>query len=167
MNSSPDAAAKAIVSLSRFRGKLGDFEVPQLFIDEAEADIAARPAARLAAHERAEPVDQLAYIIYTSGTTGKPKGVMLTHANIASNITALIEAFPLDPEGERSLAFLPWAHCYGQVVELYLALATLAGPEPRSLLVETVTAGKQRTAIRIGPAGFAEGLREIAAACPK
>jgi hypothetical protein len=44
---------------------------------------------------------------------------------------------------------------------------TLAGPEARSLLVETLTAGKQRTAIRIGPAGFAEGLREIAAACPK
>jgi hypothetical protein len=43
----------------------------------------------------------------------------------------------------------------------------LAGPEARSLLVETLTAGKQRTAIRIGPAGFAEGLREIAAACPK
>jgi hypothetical protein len=44
---------------------------------------------------------------------------------------------------------------------------TLAGPEARSLLVETITAGKQRTAIRIGPAGFSEGLREIAAACPK
>jgi hypothetical protein len=43
----------------------------------------------------------------------------------------------------------------------------LAGPESRSLLVETVTAGKRRTAIRIGPAGFAQGFREIAAACPK
>jgi hypothetical protein len=43
----------------------------------------------------------------------------------------------------------------------------LAGPAARSLLVETITAGKQRTAIRIGPAGFAQGLREIAAGCPK
>jgi hypothetical protein len=47
------------------------------------------------------------------------------------------------------------------------AARTLAGPQARSLLVETITAGRQRTAIRIGPAGFAEGLREIAAACPK
>jgi hypothetical protein len=44
---------------------------------------------------------------------------------------------------------------------------SLAAPEGRSLLVETITAGKQRTAIRIGAAGFAEGFREIAAACPK
>lgn len=43
----------------------------------------------------------------------------------------------------------------------------LAGPQPPSLLVETITAGKRVTAIRVGPAGFADGFREVNAACPK
>jgi hypothetical protein len=46
------------------------------------------------------------------------------------------------------------------------ALAQPAGAGT-SLLVETVTAGKQRTAIRLGPAGLAEGFRDLAASCPK
>ena len=72
--------------------------------------------------ETVEPTE-LATLTYTSGTTGKPKGVMLTHYNIASNVSAVMDAFGMDPQGERSLAFLPWAHVYGQVVELYAALA--------------------------------------------
>ena len=62
--------------------------------------------------------DHLAGLIYTSGTTGKPKGVMLSHGNIASNINALNQVFPLDPE-DRSASFLPWAHSFGQTVELH------------------------------------------------
>lgn len=56
--------------------------------------------------------------IYTSGTTGKPKGVMLSHENIASNLTALHEVFTFEPE-DRSLSFLPWAHAYGQTGEVH------------------------------------------------
>src|SRR5215218_5298376 len=48
---------------------------------------------------------------------------MLSHYNVASNVGAVMDAFGMDPAGERSLAFLPWAHVYGQVVELYAALA--------------------------------------------
>ena len=44
---------------------------------------------------------------------------------------------------------------------------TLTEAEPRSLLVETVTAGRQRTSIRVGPVGLAEGLREVAVSCRK
>jgi hypothetical protein len=48
------------------------------------------------------------------------------------------------------------------------ALASaLAAPGGGSLLVETLTANKQRTAIRIGPAGLADGFRDMAAGCPK
>jgi hypothetical protein len=43
----------------------------------------------------------------------------------------------------------------------------LAEPGGGSLLVETLTANKQRTAIRIGPAGLADGFRDMAASCPK
>jgi long-chain acyl-CoA synthetase len=62
--------------------------------------------------------EDLATLLYTSGTTGQPKGVELTHGNIASNLSALHQIFPVAPE-DRSLAFLPWAHAFGQVVELY------------------------------------------------
>jgi long-chain acyl-CoA synthetase len=64
----------------------------------------------------------IAGFIYTSGTTGAPKGVLLSHANIASNVTAVHEIFPIDPE-DRSLSFLPWAHSFGQTVELHLLLS--------------------------------------------
>ncbi len=60
----------------------------------------------------------LAGLIYTSGTTGNPKGVMLSHGNFASNINAIAEVFPLEEE-DRSASFLPWAHSFGQTVELH------------------------------------------------
>ncbi|WP_394820543.1 AMP-dependent synthetase/ligase [Pendulispora albinea] len=66
---------------------------------------------------RAEKKDT-ACIIYTSGTTGVPKGVILSHNNIASNVTAMNVCFPMFPE-DRSLSFLPWAHSFGQTVELH------------------------------------------------
>ncbi|MFO0666422.1 MAG: long-chain fatty acid--CoA ligase [Polyangiaceae bacterium] len=62
--------------------------------------------------------DDVACIIYTSGTTGNPKGVMLTHWNIASNVSAIHDVFPMSSE-DRSLSFLPWAHVFGQTVELH------------------------------------------------
>ena len=60
----------------------------------------------------------LAGLIYTSGTTGKPKGVMLTHSNFASNVNAISVIFPLEEE-DRAASFLPWAHVFGQTVELH------------------------------------------------
>jgi len=62
---------------------------------------------------------QDACFIYTSGTTGQPKGVVLSHWNIASNVIAAGEVFPLRPT-DRSLAFLPWAHAFGQTAELHM-----------------------------------------------
>ena len=62
--------------------------------------------------------EDTAGFIYTSGTTGNPKGVILTHANLASNVSAIHEFFPMSPE-DRSLSFLPWAHSFGQTCELH------------------------------------------------
>jgi long-chain acyl-CoA synthetase len=63
-----------------------------------------------------EPND-LATIIYTSGTTGKPKGVMLSHWNITSNVLDSSKRVPLPPEGEtRILSFLPICHIFERVL---------------------------------------------------
>ncbi len=62
--------------------------------------------------------EDLCGFIYTSGTTGKPKGVRLTHGNITSNVNAVQTLFPME-EADRSLSFLPWAHSFGQTVELH------------------------------------------------
>ena len=64
----------------------------------------------------------IAGFVYTSGTTGKPKGVMLTHDNFTSNIFAGTSVFPVLPE-DRTLSFLPWAHVYGQAIELHLVVS--------------------------------------------
>ena len=58
--------------------------------------------------------EELATIIYTSGTTGKPKGVMLSHNNIVSNVLSASNRFPLNEE-HRALSFLPICHIFERV----------------------------------------------------
>jgi len=60
---------------------------------------------------------QPAAYLYTSGTTGMPKGVVLTHGNLISNLNAFRVLFPIT-ENDRSLAFLPWSHAFGLNCEL-------------------------------------------------
>ena len=68
-------------------------------------------------------VDDLACIVYTSGTTGKPKGVMLTHKNITSNVRSTLAH--VKPEiGDIFLSFLPLSHMFERTAGYYLALAT-------------------------------------------
>ena len=65
-----------------------------------------------------DPMD-LATIIYTSGTTGKPKGVMLSHNNIVSNVIASKKRLPLGYFKAKALSFLPLCHIYERML-LYL-----------------------------------------------
>ncbi|MFC9591186.1 AMP-binding protein [Streptomyces sp. NPDC056944] len=59
-----------------------------------------------------DPGQDVAALPYSSGTTGVPKGVMLTHASIATNLAQLTPVIPMGP-GDRILAVLPFFHIYG------------------------------------------------------
>ncbi len=65
---------------------------------------------------------EMAALIYTSGTTGNPKGVILTHGNVISNVLAVHANLPIESI-DRSLAFLPWAHSFGHTAELHLVVS--------------------------------------------
>jgi len=62
--------------------------------------------------------DDLCTIIYTSGTTGEPKGVMLTHRNIMSNVRAVLSILPID-HNDVFLSFLPLCHIFERMGGYY------------------------------------------------
>ncbi len=101
---------------------------------ELLADGAARAeAAPRAFREWAERVnpDDMATIIYTSGTTGEPKGAMLSHHNIASNVEACLKVVEVG-SNDRCLSFLPLCHIFERMAGLYVMLqagATIAFAE--------------------------------------
>jgi long-chain acyl-CoA synthetase len=74
-----------------------------IFSDKGQEEVDRRRAAVTA--------EELATIIYTSGTTGNPKGVMLSHRNIVSNVLSVKNIFPIE-KGDRILSFLPICHSF-------------------------------------------------------
>jgi long-chain acyl-CoA synthetase len=75
--------------------------------------------------QRAQPcgTDELASIIYTSGTTGKPKGVMLSHANMLTNAHACLDTFAVSGD-DLFLSFLPLSHTFERTLGYYLTVMT-------------------------------------------
>src|SRR5262249_28215109 len=79
-------------------------------------------------------VDDLATVIFSSGSTGDPKGVMLTHGNVAANVESMVEATNFGPT-DRLLGVLPFFHSFGYAVTLWAPM-TIGGsavyhPDPR------------------------------------
>lgn len=102
---------KEIFSFDRLEGCRHWSELLELGADESSQDaVEARKAA-------VKPED-LATLIYTSGTTGRPKGVMLSHNNIVSNVLASKERVPFE-YGSLALSFLPVCHIFERMI-LYL-----------------------------------------------
>ena len=66
-------------------------------------------------------VNDLATVIFSSGSTGDPKGVMLTHGNVAANAESMIQAIDPAPQ-DRLLGILPFFHSFGYTVTLWLPL---------------------------------------------
>jgi long-chain acyl-CoA synthetase len=81
---------------------------------------ASEPDTNFDARSQSITPGDLATIIYTSGTTGNPKGVMLTHGNMASNIACSMEPFGFGSKGEVSVSFLPLSHVTARHVDFAL-----------------------------------------------
>ena len=125
------STADQLAKVESLRSELPQLERLIVFDDVANAgasvellrDVIARGAAGMppesefrAEAKRARPED-IATLIYTSGTTGDPKGVMLTHANLYSNVIASTRHVLTTEEGDATLSFLPLSHVFQRMVD--------------------------------------------------
>ena len=99
-----------------------DFTLAEIEARGAKLDTPER-AAQYRRDALAVKPDDLATLIYTSGTTGEPKGVMLSHDNIYSNVLAAAAAVPFEGK-DTSLSFLPLSHIFARMADHYLMMHT-------------------------------------------
>ena len=126
-----DSGTRAIflsteIHLEKVSSILASTTLEKVILMDDVADQRATPMSELMqspSHPQVERIshsigpDDLATIIYTSGTTGAPKGVMLTHGNMASNITAFLRDFGFE-RGMACLSFLPLSHVTARSVDI-------------------------------------------------
>ncbi|HYJ79338.1 MAG TPA: long-chain fatty acid--CoA ligase, partial [Longimicrobiaceae bacterium] len=97
--------------------------------------------------------DEVATLIYTSGTTGTPKGVMLTHFNLASNVAGCLQHGLTDVirEGDTTLSFLPLSHVFERMVDyLYMDLGcTVAYAESMEKVADNLVEVKPNVAVSV------------------
>ena len=113
-----DSEAKVVITAPEFAAKLGGWTGPVILVGGGDGGrpwdevIGAEPDT-FTLVDRAD--DDLAVILYTSGTTGRPKGVALSHDNLASNARSAASLYELD-RARWSLMVLPLSHSYGLTV---------------------------------------------------
>ena len=108
-----DSSPKFIITDARYQSSLYGLIEPNsiLLIDKLNLKVGSIPVSY-----NLRPVTNkgkdLAMILYTSGTTGKPKGVMLSHANLSANANSIIRYLKLKPS-DRMMVILPFYYSYG------------------------------------------------------
>ncbi|MEO6777824.1 MAG: long-chain fatty acid--CoA ligase, partial [Gemmatimonadaceae bacterium] len=115
-------ALRCVISFDEVPADLADVSMPEF---ERRGAAAEPPDAATAHRERALQVqpDDVATFLYTSGTTGEPKGVMLTHDNIHSNVVATSQMITFSGH-DVGLSFLPLSHIFERTIGYYLMFAT-------------------------------------------
>ncbi len=147
---------KFIVTFDRKTCQPGVLGLETLF-NVGRQGVADRPEDFRRAIARLSPED-VATIIYTSGTTGIPKGAMLTHRNLVSNVLATLDVLPLN-ETDVGLSFLPLSHIFQRHVD-YAAMsagATIAYAEGLNKVVDNMT--EVRPTFAAGVPRFFEKVR--------
>ncbi len=107
-----DTKLKEVFTFDDITGEKSWNEILKLGEDNANQE-------EVEARKNAVQPNDLATLIYTSGTTGKPKGVMLSHNNVVSNVIASKDRVPLEYGNSKGLSFLPVCHIFERMI-LYL-----------------------------------------------
>ncbi len=118
-----DAGAKLLVVSGKDRAQIAlqaTADLPGVRVVGLDRTLGLEPFADLAVaptlpSHRSGP-DDLASLIYTSGTTGEPKGVMLTHRNLISQITSILPLYPIT-EKDEVMSFLPLSHVFQRILD--------------------------------------------------
>ena len=104
--------------------------------------------------------EALATVAFSSGSTGEPKGIMLTHRNILSNIEAMHQLFPLTSQ-DCIAGVLPFFHCFGFTCTLWFPLLTGAGvayhPNPLDAKAVGELVFEHKATFMVGTATFCNG----------
>ena len=153
-----DAGAKALIYHEAFADNVSAFRanVPSLqwcvAIGAAKSQADDIPWPALLNHDlpapqpNIDPAEDVVSILYTSGTTGKPKGAMLTHRNLVSDIRGVQQALHIAPGEDRILVVLPMFHAFAATVGMLLPLLSGCAmvPVPRfdpHLVMDTIAEG--------------------------
>lgn len=111
--------AKVMEIIDKVPSLKGVFTIDEVEGAKSLADLMAAgentPQSEVEARKDAVKPEELATIIYTSGTTGNPKGVMLSHNNLVSNLLSTVIVLPLN-NSYRTLSFLPLCHIFERIV---------------------------------------------------
>ncbi len=152
-----DGSAEAAAALATMKAAGAE---PPARITVTKDGFAVEPAGA----RRARSPEGLAVVLYTSGTTGHPKGVMLSHANVSANVTAIVSYLGLGPE-DSTVTVLPFYYSYGaSVLHTHLAAGARLVIEPNlvfpHVVVETI-AKERATGFSGVPSTFALMLSRV------